>query len=141
NYGLGHLSERYISQFPFKGISIDQSFLLSLISKDKSSQIFKSSLNNLVKDLQLEVQALNVTREEELSILRELGCSEVAGPLFSSPLTEKEVEGVLTDRTNFHHVLDSVSAQNVELSATKERSKTDDSTTTDENKNQNILSD
>ncbi len=97
DFGTGYSSLSYLHQFPVDGLKIDRSFATSMIEDKKSLHIVKSIIT-IAHDLGLEVISEGVETPEQLSILKELGCDNVQGFLFSKPLdgqaTEQFISGL-----------------------------------------------
>jgi len=90
DFGTGYSSLRYLQQLPIDVLKIDQSFVSGL---DASSEKAAAKAKALVKtiamlgqNLEMAIIAEGVETEKQLSYLREIGCEEVQGYLYSRPL-------------------------------------------------------
>jgi EAL domain-containing protein (putative c-di-GMP-specific phosphodiesterase class I) len=74
----------YLRSFSFDRIKIDQSFVCDLVDNQDSLSIVRAIVG-LGKSLRMQTTAEGVETAEQLQILREEGCFEVQGYLFSHP--------------------------------------------------------
>ena len=84
DFGTGYSSLSYLRRFPFDKIKIDQSFVRNLDENGDCIAIVRAVLG-LGKSLGMRVIAEGVETEEQFAILREEGCEQVQGYLFSRP--------------------------------------------------------
>jgi diguanylate cyclase (GGDEF)-like protein len=84
DFGTGYSSLSYLRSFPFDRIKIDQSFVRDLVSNKESMSIIRA-VTGLGHSLSMKTTAEGVETEEQLDKLREEGCTEVQGYLFSRP--------------------------------------------------------
>ena len=85
DFGTGYSSLSYLRSFPFDKIKIDQSFVKDLSAKEDSRAIV-SAVIGLGRSLGMSTTAEGVETEAQLDLVREQGCTEVQGFLFSPPL-------------------------------------------------------
>ncbi|MBN9307079.1 MAG: hypothetical protein BGO82_07085 [Devosia sp. 67-54] len=95
DFGTGYSSLSYLRAFPFDKIKIDRSFMRDLESRGDSLAIIKAVIG-LGHSLGMSTTAEGVETEEQLQAVREQGCNEVQGFLFSPPLEPGEVLALLT---------------------------------------------
>jgi diguanylate cyclase (GGDEF)-like protein len=86
DFGSGYSSLQYLHKFGFDKLKIDRSFIKSIGTPDDSS-IVLSSIVKLGLGLRMTITAEGVETEEQLRVLRDLGCHQIQGYLFSRPLT------------------------------------------------------
>ncbi|MGE5655579.1 MAG: EAL domain-containing protein [Actinomycetota bacterium] len=98
DFGTGYSSLAYLQSFPIDALKIDRSFINGLESKKKNIDITKAIIT-LAHSLGLDVIAEGVETEEQLEILRSLGCEGGQGYLFSQPL-DAEAVAVFMAQTN-----------------------------------------
>ena len=84
DFGTGYSSLSYLRSFPFDKIKIDRSFMRDLSRKGDSLAIIKAIIG-LGHSLGMSLTAEGVETEEQLDAVREQGCNEVQGFLFSPP--------------------------------------------------------
>jgi diguanylate cyclase (GGDEF)-like protein len=94
DFGTGYSSLSYLRSFPFDKIKIDQSFVRDMCLHDDSGAIVRA-VAGLGKNLGMATTAEGVETNEQLGRLREEGCTEVQGYLFSRPLPASEVPRLL----------------------------------------------
>jgi diguanylate cyclase (GGDEF)-like protein/PAS domain S-box-containing protein len=92
DFGTGYSSLNYLRQFPIDKIKIDQSFV-----KDENAGHIVKAVIGLARGFNLKVIAEGVETKEQLELLRERGCDEVQGFLFSPALPPDEFEKLARD--------------------------------------------
>ncbi len=90
DFGTGHSSLHYLRSFPFDKLKIDQSYIRDLSHRPDSLAIVRAILE-LGRSLNMVTTAEGVETEAQLTCLREEGCNEVQGYLFSEPRPASEV--------------------------------------------------
>ncbi len=84
DFGTGFASLRNLSRLPLDTLKVDRSFVADLIeSPARATQI--KAIVDLAHAKRLNVVAEGVEREEQLNLLRLLGCDEMQGFLISKP--------------------------------------------------------
>ncbi len=96
DFGTGYSSLSYLRAFPFDKIKIDRSFMRDLESRGDSLAIIKAVIG-LGHSLGMSTTAEGVETEEQLRAVREQGCNEVQGFLFSPPLEAAQVLTLLAN--------------------------------------------
>ncbi len=94
DFGTGYSSLSYLRSFPFDKIKIDRSFMRDLTSRGDSMAIIKAVIS-LGQSLGMSTTAEGIETEEQLAAVREQGCNEVQGFLFSPPITSQAVTEML----------------------------------------------
>ncbi len=94
DFGTGYSSLSYLRSFPFDKIKIDQSFVRDLGEAEDSGFIVRAVIG-LGASLGMTTTAEGVETEAQLARLREEGCDEVQGYLFSRPVPAAEVPAIL----------------------------------------------
>ncbi len=89
DFGTGYSSLAYIKHLNVDRIKIDRSFIRDLDYNAESYSIV-AAIITMGKSLGLKVLAEGIETEHQLSLLRELGCDEGQGYLFSRPVTADE---------------------------------------------------
>lgn len=90
DFGAGHSSLSLLRSFPFDGIKIDRSFIDDLLIKDDAVAIVRA-LTGMARQLGISTTAEGIETEEQRRKVRELGCTEMQGRLFSPPRRADEI--------------------------------------------------
>ena len=94
DFGTGYSSLTFLRHFSGRTLKIDRSFVSSMGSDIGSEEIVRTVVA-LARTLDLEVIAEGVETNEQLRLLRELGCGYAQGFLFSRPAPAGEIEPLL----------------------------------------------
>ncbi len=94
DFGTGYSSLSYLRRFPFDKIKIDRSFVHDLGSNADAQAIVRAILS-LGSSLGITITAEGVETEEELACLKEAGCNEGQGYLFSRARPNGEIVALL----------------------------------------------
>jgi len=98
DYGTGFSSLSNLREFDLDKIKIDRSFITDL-EHDDNDKIIVSATINMVKQLGLTVLAEGVETKGQEKLLKEFGCDEVQGYLYSHPLSaEKMTELLISEK-------------------------------------------
>ena len=90
DFGTGYASLSNLVGVPFSKIKIDRSFVQHLPTQENCRAIV-TAIVGLARSLGMDVTAEGVESEEQLSILRSTGCTNVQGFYFSKPLQVGEL--------------------------------------------------
>ncbi|MBO4223129.1 EAL domain-containing protein [Bradyrhizobium neotropicale] len=93
DFGTGYSSLSYLKRFPFDKIKIDRCFV-SDIEVDGSSAIVQAVVN-IAASRNMTTAAEGVETEQQRKLLRELGCTQMQGFLFSPPKPASEIRRLL----------------------------------------------
>ncbi|HWX49499.1 MAG TPA: EAL domain-containing protein [Roseomonas sp.] len=96
DFGTGFSSLSYLLRFPFDKIKIDRSFVTGLPDRRESKAVIRAVVS-MSRSIGISVTAEGVETAEQLEALRQLGCNDAQGYLFSRPVPAAEV-GALMDR-------------------------------------------
>ena len=97
DFGTGYSSLTYLRSFPFDKIKIDRSFIKDVSEMDDASAIVRA-ITSLASSLNMTTTAEGVETQEQLAKIRELGCTEMQGYLFSHPMTAEDTIRLLLSR-------------------------------------------
>jgi diguanylate cyclase (GGDEF)-like protein len=89
DFGTGYSSLAYLKQFPVDILKIDQSFTAGITAHREDRAIVQSVIS-MAHGLGLGTVVEGVEREDQLALLRELGCEHVQGQLFAAPMAADE---------------------------------------------------
>jgi len=90
DFGTGYSSLSYLRMFPFDKIKIDQSFVKELSTRPDCAAIV-CALIALGRNLDMATTAEGVETEEQLMLLRAVGCDLAQGYLFGKPVANDEL--------------------------------------------------
>ena len=88
DFGTGYSSLSYLKRFPIDRIKIDRSFMRDIVANANDRAMVEAVLT-MAHTLHLEVVAEGVEDEEQLILLRELGCSYAQGFYLSRPVPDQ----------------------------------------------------
>ena len=98
DFGTGYSSLSYLQSFPFDKIKIDQSFVRNLDVTGNSRLIVRSVVG-LGRSLGMTTTAEGIETEAQLEQLREEGCDEAQGYLFSRPVPSAAIRELFVTLT------------------------------------------
>jgi diguanylate cyclase (GGDEF)-like protein len=99
DFGTGYSSLSVLKALPIDILKIDQSFVRDL-GKDLGDNAIVAAIVNMARALALRVVAEGVETQEQLTILRELGCDEHQGYFYSRPLPADKLLSQLIHPSN-----------------------------------------
>ena len=91
DFGTGYASFDYIERLRVDGLKIDQGFIHSIPARSEGIAIIRAIIG-LGRGLGLRIIAEGVETPEQLAVVRDEGCDEVQGYLFSRALPPLELE-------------------------------------------------
>jgi len=94
DFGTGYASLTYLKRFPIDVLKIDRSFVEDIGVDSDDEAIIQSTLA-LAHSLGKECVAEGVESLHQLSFLKARGCKHFQGYLFSKPVPNKEVLGLI----------------------------------------------
>ncbi|MCR9077524.1 MAG: EAL domain-containing protein [Hyphomonadaceae bacterium] len=84
DFGTGFSSLAYLQRFPFDKLKLDQAFVRGIETSDQSCAIARATIS-MAHALGMSVTAEGVESDAQARFLREQGCDELQGFLFSRP--------------------------------------------------------
>jgi diguanylate cyclase (GGDEF)-like protein len=91
DFGTGYSSMSYLQKFPIDKLKIDRSFISDVASNAGDASIVRAIIS-LAHGLRLKVIAEGVESEEQLGILRRMGCDQYQGFYRSAAVPAPEIE-------------------------------------------------
>ncbi len=92
DFGTGYSSLSYLLRVPFDKIKIDQSFVRGASDAGSRNAALIRAMVALASDLQMQTTAEGVETQEELLLIRNLGCSLIQGYYFGKPMPADEAK-------------------------------------------------
>ncbi len=98
DFGIGYSSLSYLTRFPIDTLKIDISFVRGMMDDPKDLAVVDTIID-LADNLQLRTVAEGVEKQEQVMLLKLLGCQSMQGYFFSKPLPALEFAELLrTDK-------------------------------------------
>jgi EAL domain-containing protein (putative c-di-GMP-specific phosphodiesterase class I) len=89
DFGTGYSSLAYLKHFPLHMLKIDKSFVDDIPHSNKDMRLV-STIIFMAKSMEFKVLAEGVERQEQLDVLKELGCDLYQGYFTSEPVPADE---------------------------------------------------
>ena len=91
DFGIGFSSLSYLQKFAFCELKIDRSFT-SKIQETGTYMIIRSIIQ-IARNLEIDIVAEGVETEQQVQLLKELGCEIAQGYLYYKPMSLDDIEG------------------------------------------------
>lgn len=91
DFGTGYASMAYLKDFPIDTVKIDRSFVWGIPDSKEDMAIVKA-INSLAEAMELDLIAEGVETQQQLDFLKQLGCQQGQGYLWSKPLAADDFE-------------------------------------------------
>ncbi len=101
DFGTGYSSLSYLQRFPFDKIKIDRCFVTDIAGPSGSASIVQAVVN-IAAARSITTTAEGVETEKQRELLRELGCTEMQGYLFSSAKPAADIRKLLAVASERH---------------------------------------
>jgi len=89
DFGTGYSSLGYLTQLPFDKLKIDRVFINGVNNSERSTELLRGIIA-LGRGLRMTTIAEGAETQEEVAVLRELGCDQVQGFYFAKPVPAEE---------------------------------------------------
>ena len=96
DFGTGYSSLAYLKKFPIRTLKIDRSFVIGLPYEENDCAIARAIVT-MAQQLRQEIVAEGVETVEQMGFLRDLGCDQLQGYLFSPAVPAPEFERMLRE--------------------------------------------
>lgn len=96
DFGTGYSSLAYLKKFPITTLKIDRSFVIGLPHEQNDCAIARAIVT-MALNLRQEIVAEGVETLEQMAFLRELGCDQLQGYLFSQPISCDEFADMVSN--------------------------------------------
>jgi diguanylate cyclase (GGDEF)-like protein len=90
DFGTGYSSLGYLKKAPFDKIKIDQSFVRGAAKSGSRNAAIIRAIVTLAESLDMDTTAEGAETHDELTLIRELGCSHIQGYIFGRPMPPEE---------------------------------------------------
>jgi EAL domain-containing protein (putative c-di-GMP-specific phosphodiesterase class I) len=94
DFGTGYSCLSYLHQLPLHALKIDRSFVARMLEPDGTRCIVEAIIT-LAHNLGIKTVAEGVESEEQLTLLRSIGCDLIQGFFFSKPLSALDASSLL----------------------------------------------
>lgn len=97
DFGTGYSSLAYLRRFPIDTLKIDIAFIREVTTNPQDAAITRTIIE-LAHSLNLRVVAEGVETQAQLAFLKDAGCDQIQGYLFSRPLPVDTLKRLLLER-------------------------------------------
>lgn len=91
DFGTGYSSLSYLNKFPADLLKIDKSFIDKMNTSESSKQ-YVAAIISIGHIMDFEVISEGVEDDQQLEILRDIGCDFIQGYIWGRPLPQEEAE-------------------------------------------------
>jgi EAL domain-containing protein (putative c-di-GMP-specific phosphodiesterase class I) len=95
DFGTGYSSLGYLRRAEFDTLKIDQSFVQAIRADDPESTAIVRAVVALAGSLGMKTVAEGVATQEQLDLVRSLGCNIIQGYIFSRPVPAETVRAMV----------------------------------------------
>ncbi|MEE9331611.1 MAG: EAL domain-containing protein [Methylophilaceae bacterium] len=100
DFGTGYSALAYLSKFPIRQVKIDRSFVMDICSTQSAAQLVKAIIA-MTLSLNKELVAEGIETVEQANLIKEYGCNQAQGYLYSKPVSLSEFLH-LVEQQNIH---------------------------------------
>jgi diguanylate cyclase (GGDEF)-like protein/PAS domain S-box-containing protein len=97
DFGTGYSSLGYLRKADFDTLKIDRSFVQSVSTSDPESTAIIRAVVALAGSMGMKTVAEGVATEDQLQLVRALGCDRIQGYIFSRPVSAATARAMLGD--------------------------------------------
>jgi EAL domain-containing protein (putative c-di-GMP-specific phosphodiesterase class I) len=93
DFGTGYSSLNYLRRLPIDTLKIDRSFISQLhLEESKDDRAIVCAIVMLARKLGMTLVAEGVETQGHVDVLRDLGCDQLQGFLYSKPMPAKSLD-------------------------------------------------
>jgi len=100
DFGTGYSSLGYLRKIRFSTIKIDRSFVQGAARSNPESLAIVRAVVAMADSLEMSTTAEGVETEEELAMVRQLGCRKIQGYLFGRPMPPEAAYDLVAPKLN-----------------------------------------
>lgn len=100
DFGTGYSSLGYLSKLPIDTLKIDRTFINGMTESSEGLALV-TTIIALAHALKMKVVAEGVEKAEQSTLLRQLGCDEMQGYLFSRPMPCDQLQAMFPKNESF----------------------------------------
>jgi diguanylate cyclase (GGDEF)-like protein/PAS domain S-box-containing protein len=89
DFGTGYSALAYLSKFPIRQVKIDRSFVMDICSSQSAASLVKAIIA-MTLSLDKELVAEGIETDEQAALIKEYGCNQAQGYLYSKPVPFSE---------------------------------------------------
>lgn len=97
DFGTGYSSLSYLKRFKVKKIKIDQSFIRDIHHNDED-QAITDAIIQMARKLGIKTIAEGVETQDQLDLLKTIGCDDIQGFYYSKPLEAQDFAAFIENR-------------------------------------------
>jgi diguanylate cyclase (GGDEF)-like protein/PAS domain S-box-containing protein len=98
DFGTGYSSLEQLRRMPVDIVKVDRSFVTG-IAEDSTDRALVAAVVGMGRALKLTVVAEGIETQDQVEVLRELGCHVGQGYLFAKPLSAADLQDLLASQT------------------------------------------
>ncbi|MBR3395224.1 MAG: EAL domain-containing protein, partial [Firmicutes bacterium] len=97
DFGSGYSSLNMISTLPIDALKLDMNFIRNMHRKESKNNRIIELMIDIARYLEVPVVAEGVETQDQIDLLRSMGCHIVQGYYFSKPVSAEEFEGFIKE--------------------------------------------